>query len=533
MYNKQMKERILSLIQEKPKHFSQIIKRDNELVEEITANSGISSDRLLDHIYSYITGESNVCKNGNIKEVSSIKEGYKFCGRANKCMCAKESVSRSVAETKKQFSDETNHQINTKRKRTNIEKYGVDNTGQTSRAKENHKRFYEDTKKVDDVVAKTIATKIEKYGDAKYNNREKAKSTCLEKYGVDNTYLITENNSNKKLSLLKDIESLKALYHKKSIIEIAEYCNVHIQTVYKWLNYHGLRKPFVSSGEQELYNFLVNDLGVQDSEIIRNTRKVISKELDFYLPEYNLAIEFNGIYWHHEDVDHISKLYHYEKFKECENKGIQLLNILSVDWDNSKDKIKRIISHRLRKTKRKRIFARKCTVKYVSIQETRDILDCTHIQGYTTAQLALGLYYNEELVAVMTFSLPRTGIGKHRENCYELVRYTTKYDIPGGASRLLKHFLNDYKCDIISYSDNSWSTGDMYTKLGFELEQEHKPSYWYYRPRDTKLMHRYNFTKYKLVEQGFDKNKTERQITKEMGLLRYWDCGKRVWILKR
>ena len=54
------------------------------------------------------------------------------------------------------------------------------------------------------------------------------KSTCLEKYGVDNTYLITENNSNKKLSLLKDIESLKALYHKKSIIEIAEYCNVHI-----------------------------------------------------------------------------------------------------------------------------------------------------------------------------------------------------------------------------------------------------------------------------------------------------------------
>jgi hypothetical protein len=251
------------------------------------------------------------------------------------------------------------------------------------------------------------------------------------------------------------------------------------------------------------------------------------------LPNYNIAIEINGIYWHHEDVDHITKTYHYDKFKECENKGIQLINILSVDWDHNNKKIKRIIAHRIHKSDRKRVYARKCTVQQIGVKETRSILDENHIQGYTTAQIALGLFNDTELIAVMTFSKSRSGIGKARDNCYELVRYATQYDIPGGASKLLSYFRKEYNSDIISYSDNSWSNGSMYRAIGFELENEQPPSYWYYRPRDTKLMHRYNFTKFKLVEKGYDASKTERQITKEIGLLRYWDAGKRVWILKQ
>lgn len=44
--------------------------------------------------------------------------------------------------------------------------------------------------KTSSVIIKQV--KLDRYGDANYNNREKAKETCLEKYGVDNVFKDTE-----------------------------------------------------------------------------------------------------------------------------------------------------------------------------------------------------------------------------------------------------------------------------------------------------------------------------------------------------
>jgi len=84
---------------------------------------------------------------------------------------------------------------------------------------------------------------------------------------------------------------------------------------------------------------------------------------------------------------------------------------------------------------------------------------------------------------------------------------------------------------IVSYSDNEWSTGHLYEKIGFTLATEIPPSYWYLKPREEKLYHRYNFAKHKLVKQGYSPLLTERQITKDIGLLKIWDCGKKKWVL--
>lgn len=62
------------------------------------------------------------------------------------------------------------------------------------------------------------------------------------------------------------------------------------------------------------------------------------KELDFYIPDYKLAIEINGLYWHSEAAG-TSKMYHQEKSLACLKQGISLVHLfedeLELDFDNT------------------------------------------------------------------------------------------------------------------------------------------------------------------------------------------------------
>ena len=62
------------------------------------------------------------------------------------------------------------------------------------------------------------------------------------------------------------------------------------------------------------------------------------------------------------------KKYHLNKTTNCLNKNIQLVHLWEDDWDNKQNIVKPIILNKL--VKSKRIFARKCLIKEVSIKET-------------------------------------------------------------------------------------------------------------------------------------------------------------------
>ena len=130
------------------------------------------------------------------------------------------------------------------------------------------------------------------------------------------------------------------------------------------------------------------------------------------------------------------------------------------------------------------IGARKCILKDVSSKESNKFLDENHLQGSTNGSIRLGLYYNDELVSLMVFGTKRRALGNKENNkdTYELYRYCNKlgWQIQGGASRLFKHFLDMYPNSTIeSFSSNDISIGDLYKKLGFELIDAQKGSYWY------------------------------------------------------
>lgn len=511
----------------KPKHFAQILGRNKEVLDYVKLHASHLSN-FLEQLYFAVYRISNLCPAGNIKSLKTFA-GYSFCGRAGVCQCAKESVSKSVSKSKSLYTNLQKQEINDKRKQTTLDLYGVTNNGQTPQALGSHKAFYNNKSEVELVIAQIKNTKLINHGTETYNNRKQAEKTCLEKYGVKNTWSLTEEKQNPNLDILRDKGRLSNIFPKYSVDEIASMYSLHAQTVYYYLNKHGFREPYKSTFELEIVHYL-NSIGI--TNILTNKRNIIGKELDIFLPDYNLAIEYNGVYWHHDKIPYITRTYHYDKFKACEDKGIELFSIFSDSWQAKKDIWKGKIRAKLQLSSDK-VYARKTVCKKIDIAETRQFLDDNHIQGYCVAQYAYCLKVADKIVAVMTFSNGRVGIGKFAgDNSYELVRYATSCSVIGGASKILKHFIEDvHPHHIVSYSDNQYSVGNLYKTLQFNMVSENKAGYRYYNPSTKKMYHRYNFTKYKLVEAGFDPEKTEKEIMDDRGFLRIWDCGTRTWSL--
>lgn len=277
-----------------------------------------------------------------------------------------------------------------------------------------------------------------------------------------------------------------------------------------------------SKPEEELVAF-IKDLGI--TNIIQSDKRILAGlELDIYLPELKIAIEFNGNRFHSDLYK--KKTYHLKKTQECNLKGIRLIHIWECDYTKKKPIILSNIKTILGKTD-SRIYARKCIIRTVSSMETQRFLNQNHLQGNTVAGTRLGLYYKDDLVAMMTFSKLRKAVGMtHKEGSFELARFCNQLNtsVVGGASKLFQYFIKTYKPEyVFSFANRDWSMGNMYSKLGMTSKGVTPPGYFY-----TKSQYRYSrfaFTKHKLVEMGFDSSKTEYDIMTEEGYFRIWDCG--------
>jgi hypothetical protein len=115
---------------------------------------------------------------------------------------------------------------------------------------------------------------------------------------------------------------------------------------------------------------------------------------------------------------------------------------------------------------------------------------------------------------------------------WELLRFVSKKNINvvGGASKLLKHFRNNYSGGIVSYADRRYSNGDMYKALGFQFSHNSSPNYFYFKD-PTFLESRQKYMKHKLPNllETFNPNLTEWENMVVNGYDRIWDCGNSVW----
>ena len=388
--------------------------------------------------------------------------------------------------------------------------------------------------KVKSIVDKAQASLIVNYGHDRMKSvefQDKSKATSLKKYGRD--HWNKQHISLENLSKLDNHDWLFDQHHtlQKPLSQIAVELDVGQQTVSLACNRKGIehKNYFSSIPEKEIAEYLSS---IYKGEIVCNTRTVIQpKEVDIYLPERKLAIEFNGLFWH--SFDRIEtpdeRSYHLSKLLACESQGIQLLQIFENEWQETPAIVKSIIAAKLGIYEK--LGARSCTIKDVSNQDTSIFLNANHLQGYCQSKVKLGLYYNDELVSIMTFGQPR--YNKSYE--WELVRFANRLNlhVQGAAGKLLNYFKLKYNPKtLLSYADRRYSNGKLYESLGFELIGESKPNYFYV-DNYGQLFSRIKFQKHKLANQllNFDPRLTEAQNMFNNGYRRIWDCGNLKYLL--
>ena len=252
----------------------------------------------------------------------------------------------------------------------------------------------------------------------------------------------------------------------------------------------------------------------------------------------NTLVEINPTFTHHSsDSPYLNeytrrmfkdKNYHINKLKVAEDNGYKCVMIW--DWDNKDTVLNQF-------AKKEPVYARKCEVLDVNKDETKQFLNSYHLQGNCIGDIVrLGLFYDGELIELMTFGKPRY----NKKYQWELLRLCTKsgYMVIGGAEKLFKAFCELYKPEsVVSYCDRSKFSGEVYIRLGFELTGKLKPSKHWYHPFTGR-----HLTNSLLMQRGFSqlhgdsqykyavKGDSNEELMIAAGYLPVYDCGQATYI---
>lgn len=404
---------------------------------------------------------------------------------------------------------------------------------------------------------KTCQTNMERYGVISTlllpEVQSKIKQSVFEHYGCSNPMKsdivknrMKENNKKKYgvgLFHQKDINDYEnwendekfiqyVSSNKNTLINLSEHFNVSYSAVEKRISRLNLKNEILflngsSTAEEEILQMLIQ-LGINETDIIRHDRSVLEgQEIDYYIPKYSLGIEFNGSYWHSELQDRFQdhngrSLYHQEKSLKAQNANVFLFHIFEYEWNNLviREQIKNRLSA-IFKLNYQIIGARKCKIIELNKNQKKDFLNSNHIQGNDQCNVALGLIFENQIVACMTFRKSR-----YKKYTYELSRFCCKnyYSIPGAANRLFKNYIKNYCKEgdsIVSYNDITKTKGNLYQVLGFEMVSINAPNYVWM-----------NF------QTGDIKTRYQTQFSNEISRMhdqkyyRICDCGTKTWVYK-
>lgn len=463
--------------------------------------------------------------------------GYgEYC--SPKCVAKSKLVQKKIKKTKKDIYGDENYNNRPKASSTYAERYDVDNPFKSK-----------------EIQQKIKNTNLQKYGvefpSQSQTIRFKTISTWMNKYGVDHPMKAEEIkskvlNNALKYNIANDDELIGYTKDCQRIMKCPHpECNKCDEKYFiiPGINYFARREYNIElctrllpvklgkNSNTQIELFVQKLLDEHNIEYVCNVRNILkSKELDIYIPSKKLAIECNGCYWH--SYPRKTKNYHINKYKECRQLGIKLIQIWEDQVINTPEIVKSVILSKLG-IYQNRIYARKCTINEINSNICSIFLQNNHIQGPTNPSKSFGIFYKDNLVGVMVFGKSSKLSGSNSD-CWELKRFCTLLNtqIIGAAGKLLKYFVNLYHpTKIISFSSNDISNGDLYKSLGFTSNNTITSAYWYVDINNYKRHHRSHFQKSKLIEMGYSKNLSESQIMSELPYYKIYDSGHIKWNL--
>lgn len=472
---------------------------------------------------------------GKTTNFVSLKKGYyETCGNSS---CAqKNPKTREKMRNiflKKYGVDNPfkSEECRRKTEKTNLEKYGVKNPMLNP-----------------EIQRKAKETSLKKYGTEYPIQseiiKERRRKNSIAKWGVDNHMKIKEISEKAHRPLIERAKSRVSSKLEELGIEIIEYdkCSSICKLKYKECGHEINIKPatilydhqylkcricnpnIYGRMQSELADFLLKlfpDLTQNDHSVLGNRQ-----EIDILIPEKNIGIEFDGLYWHSESMG-TPKKYHQEKTLLAEEKGIQLIHVFEDEWVNKQDIVKSVILAKLGIFDEK-VYARKCEISEIPDSLSKEFLNNNHMQGYISCGLNIALFYNDELVSLLNMGKPRFD----KKYQWEILRFCNRKNtqIMGGLSKLLKYFERKYvPKSIITYADARYGNGQSYKNCGFSKNGMTGPGYFYLK--DGGRYSRYKFQKRMLKDklEIFDENLSEWENMQLNGFDRIWDCGNHIY----
>lgn len=345
--------------------------------------------------------------------------------------------------------------------------------------------------------------------------KEKIRKTQISKYVFNNLILdieiikiikIIQQDFHDKIINLADIYSnsecfikfIKLMYHHKNrqlrLKEIAKIFNVVSQTIKNRVIELRLDKYFYiydSLLEIKFNDFLCANNFIQclsndnmlsnfylrhDRGTLLNKNTMHHSELDFHFKNNNIAFEINDI-GGHNSLKRKNKFYHYNKMIECTRKNIRLIHLW--EWELTNPKIWNQISLwilNLLNNNKTIIDINQCNAKFIDHNEAEDFLNKYNLYGYSEASYHYGLYYQNELIQVISFN-------QLSNNNYELLRFSIKYgcSLEDNEDYLLKWFIQNNNVNtIITYCDLDKFTGKTFENIGFNLLRQNDPFKLFY-----------------------------------------------------
>lgn len=412
--------------------------------------------------------------------------------------------------------------VKEKRKATNMDRYGVENATQNpdifQRAVDTLWLNYGVTSplKNKEIQERVKASIKAKYGVDHFTSlpevQEKKKSTNMDKYGC--CHVTQRGISKESLTILHTYDLLQSHYQLWGSISHASLdLGVDASTYASYLSKHKIDiipQGSVSFAEREIHDILT-DHGV---EFTTSDRSILEGlEADIVIEKSKILIEYNGVYWHSELYK--DRLYHQKKSLLAIEKGYTLIHVWEDDWNSNKELVISKILHKCGGASN-RVFARKCRIS--EDINPKVFYNTHHIQGNINSSINISLTHDGDIVAVMSF--------KKYKNGWDLTRYATSCSVVGGFNKLLTYFRRKWNPEfIITFASLDYSDGSLYDKCGFERVGITPPNYHYVKNgvRYSRNMFMKHLLHKKL--ENFDDQLSEYENMRNHGYIRLYDAG--------
>lgn len=481
-----------------------------------------------------VCGNDFIVKRDDIRETCSLKclsldkYGVDHPGRAKEVVEARQSTvkARYGVDNISQISDH-----NEKTQATCLNKYGATSyagseigrkaTQQTNLERYGVRELLSDSK----LRNRIAATNISKYGtEFPMQNAEvraKVVSTCKQRYGGPSP-MSSPEVVDKIRTKFKEIYGKDWATKCNSIKDkTSETCMSRFGVPWACMRKEARNYKTRSNLNKEFERRLIDNGFDVESEF-----PLSSYSFDFKVGD-NL-IELDPTITHNSEISIFKggsptpSSYHIDKTQAALDNGYRCIHVF--DWDDWNHVTKLIIPKEV-------IYARKCKVRSVSVSEAGLFISANHIQGMCKgSEVSLGLYFEDELVQIITLGRPRY----NRKFDFELLRLCSKsgVQVVGGPSKLFSHFIKEHpNASVISYCDASKFTGSVYAKMGMKLSYWSSPAKVWSRGKE-------RITDNLLRQRGYDqlfgtsygKGTSNEQLMLDNGWLPVYDCGQKVFV---